>query len=194
MRVDYSVVTALAVKLSHLDNQYHRYSHHFLFSHWNPHLLGSFEKDWESFQKVWFGWRWLPLLGGIFTGALHICFLGVIFPVSDRNGPWPGQEDISSLWTGQRNLFLKQDLIFSVILWPFTIIPYPWQLSPGYNLVTWSKSCKWRLDAKFIVFSTLHSGRFRVVADHPWDGGWPSLDWWLAIHGTSPNPNFVSKV
>ena len=42
---------------------------------------------------------------------------------------------------------------------------------PSITAVTWSKFCELSLDAKFQVCSTIPSGRFWMVSDHPWDGG-----------------------
>ena len=59
---------------------------------------------------------------------------------------------------------------------------------------TWSLFCDLCLGAKFQVCCTIPSGRFWMVGDLPWDGGWPSWEWWLTINGTSPGLNFVSQV
>ena len=43
---------------------------------------------------------------------------------------------------------------------------------------TWSWICKLSLGSKLQICRTLPSGRFWMVGDHPWDGGWP----FMALH------------
>ena len=63
---------------------------------------------------------------------------------------------------------------------------------PCHYTLTWFGELS--VGAKFQVCTTLPSGQFWIVGDHPWNGGWPSWGWWLTIHGTPPSLNFMSQV